>query len=151
MNLIGSSIWATKMGAISDSSKPSNHCDTVTVVDAVVGGGEVGDIVRVEAHDTEIDTAVPRTSSHSFGVAEAIALGRQLGELPRRLVVYGIEGRRFGVGAKMSPEVRAAVEALVGHLRGSGWASSPAGSSSGDRGTMERYLHIPRLRCRRDT
>jgi len=90
--------------------------DIVTIVDSVVGAGEVGDIVRVEPDETGLETAAPRPSTHSFGVAEAIALGRQLDELPRHLVVYGIEGRRFGLGVEMSPEVRAAVEALATRL-----------------------------------
>lgn len=63
-------------------------------------------------------------SGHSLGIAAAITLGRALGRLPARLVVVAVEGRSFGVGIPMSPEVRAAVPGAVvqvlGTLRGLG-------------------------------
>ncbi len=57
-----------------------------------------------------------RTSTHGFGVAQAIELARALNQLPRRLRVYGIEGYRFEVGAPPLPEVMAAVECLAQQL-----------------------------------
>ena len=48
-------------------------------------------------------------SSHAFGLGEAIALGRALGNAPRRIVVYAIEGENFETGAPMSERVAAAV------------------------------------------
>jgi hydrogenase maturation protease len=56
------------------------------------------------------------TSSHAFNVAEAIELARVLNRLPPRLVVYGVEGRRFDVGAGMSPEVARATDEVVERL-----------------------------------
>jgi hydrogenase maturation protease len=52
-------------------------------------------------------------STHGLGVAEAVALGDALGRLPRRLIIIGIEGRRFEVGADLSPEVARAVDEAV--------------------------------------
>jgi DNA-binding transcriptional LysR family regulator len=46
-----------------------------------------------------------RCSTHAFGVAEAIELGRGLGNLPQYLVVYGIEGKNFAAGVGLSAEV----------------------------------------------
>ena len=48
--------------------------------------------------------------AHDFGLAELIGLARVLGRMPTRLRVYGIEGRRFGIGSELSPEVAQAVE-----------------------------------------
>lgn len=49
-------------------------------------------------------------SSHGFGLLEALRLGSALGRLPERVIVFGIEGRRFGVGEEMSAEAIAAAE-----------------------------------------
>jgi len=48
-------------------------------------------------------------SSHSTGVATAIALGAALDRLPGRLVIVAVTGTRFDLGAAMSEPVRAAV------------------------------------------
>ena len=50
-------------------------------------------------------------------MAEAIALGRALGRLPRQLLLFGIEGGRFDAGASLSPEVERATETLAHELR----------------------------------
>jgi hydrogenase maturation protease len=56
-------------------------------------------------------------SSHGLGVLEAIELGRVLGMLPDRLVVYGIVGRDFQHGQGLSPEVEHAAQIVIGRLR----------------------------------
>jgi len=55
-------------------------------------------------------------SSHGLGVLEAIELGRVLGMLPDRLVVYGIVGRDFQHGQGLSPEVEHAAHIVIGRL-----------------------------------
>lgn len=55
----------------------------------------------------------PATSSHAFGVLEAIELGRRLGLLPASLVVYGIEGASFELGAPISAPVASVVPFVV--------------------------------------
>jgi hydrogenase maturation protease len=49
-------------------------------------------------------------STHAFGLAEAVELGRALGRLPERLVVYGIEGESFGAGEEVTGAVAEGVE-----------------------------------------
>jgi hydrogenase maturation protease len=46
-----------------------------------------------------------RASTHHFGLSEVIGLARALDRMPVRLRVYGIEGRSFGIGSALSPEV----------------------------------------------
>ena len=41
-----------------------------------------------------------RSSTHAFGVGDAVELARALGRLPRRVVVYGVEGADFAAGAR---------------------------------------------------
>jgi len=52
-------------------------------------------------------------SSHAFGLAEAIALGRELQTLPKTVVIYAIEGACFDIGAPMTPEVASAVNEVA--------------------------------------
>ena len=61
-----------------------------------------------------------RSSTHAFGVADAIELARALGSLPARLRVCAIEGADFSLGVPMTAAVEAAVEALAAELRAAG-------------------------------
>jgi hydrogenase maturation protease len=79
--------------------------DCVFVIDAAVSGASAGTIHRVDCAAGEALPAGRAASSHGLGVAEAIALARMLGCLPRQCVVYAIEGARFDVGADVSPAV----------------------------------------------
>ncbi len=87
--------------------------DEVIVIDAVVTGAEAGTI-----HVWDANSPLPHGkvsgSSHGFGVAEAVELSRALGTLPRRLRIYGIEGKRFEIGGELSPGVERAIEELAG-------------------------------------
>jgi hydrogenase maturation protease len=48
-------------------------------------------------------------SGHAWGLAQTLALGRVLKQLPPYLTIYGIEGRNFGLGQQLSPEVNRAI------------------------------------------
>ena len=50
------------------------------------------------------------SSTHAFGVGEAVELARVLGKLPDRVVVYGVEGGEFAAGEGLTAPVEAAVE-----------------------------------------
>jgi hydrogenase maturation protease len=83
------------------------------VIDAVRSGNVPGNVLREELGraDRLVPTGVP--STHGFSLADAFELGATLGQLPHRLVLYGIEGGRFGTGEPMTPEVEAAIDAVV--------------------------------------
>ncbi len=57
-----------------------------------------------------------RSSTHAFGVGDAVELARALGRLPARVVVYGVEGADFTAGAPLSAAVESAVEHVVDEL-----------------------------------
>lgn len=82
--------------------------DTVYLIDAMQSGVPAGEVVRFEAQAGPLPASLHTASSHAFGVAQAIELGRRLGRLPRRLVVYGIEARQFTTGQPLTPEVEQA-------------------------------------------
>ncbi|HEY7514653.1 MAG TPA: hydrogenase maturation protease [Vicinamibacteria bacterium] len=89
----------------------------VVIVDAA-SGAEPGSVRRFEAHEGPLPAAGLRTSTHSFGLGEAVETARTLGELPPVVVVYAIFGRSFEVGSRgLSPEVRRAAEAVAETLQ----------------------------------
>ncbi len=90
--------------------------DRVIIVDAVRSGAAPGTIFRFEAHREPIPTSFFHYSTHAFGVAEAIETARSLGQLPKSLIIYGIEGGDFSVGEGLSPEVEHAVSKTVDML-----------------------------------
>ena len=76
-------------------------------------GAVVCHVRRSDAGDGPLPVDAFAGSTHDFGLAEAVELGRALGVLPERLVIIGIEGRAFAMGAAMSAEVSAAAAEVV--------------------------------------
>jgi len=86
---------------------------TLLLLDAVQSGAEPGTIHRLDAQSQPLTANMFRGSSHAFGIAEAVELGRALGQLPEKLIVFGIEGKEFQAGAGLSPEIESAVPVVV--------------------------------------
>lgn len=91
--------------------------ETAYLVDAANTGKRPGTISRFDVAATELPRVAFGCSTHGLGLAEAIELARALGKLPRRCVVYAIEGRTYEVGAALSPEVAAAAEEVAKLIR----------------------------------
>jgi len=85
------------------------NADTVILIDAVHSGAQPGTIHRFDVHTQTIPTKFFHYSTHAIGVAEAIELARALKQLPKNLIVYGIEGKCFEAGIGISLEVEKAV------------------------------------------
>lgn len=64
---------------------------TVLLIDAVHSGSPAGTLHRLDASRHPIPATFLCTSSHQFGLAEAIETARALGELPAKVVVIGVE------------------------------------------------------------
>lgn len=80
--------------------------EVAILVDSTVSGREPGEISRYDGLvDTIPEKVFSACSTHCFGVTTSIALGRALGRLPARLIVYGVEGRDFSLGPGVSPAV----------------------------------------------
>jgi hydrogenase maturation protease len=84
--------------------------ETVYLFDAVRSGAEVGTINRIDAQVQSVPAQYFNYSTHAFGVAEAVELARTLNQLPAKLIIYGVEGKNFAVGIRISPEVEKAAE-----------------------------------------
>ena len=88
--------------------------DLAVVVDAARSGAAPGTVLRAEVGRDPLPAPVPGGSTHALGVGEAIALGRALGRMPGRVVVYGIEGERFNDGIGLTDAVeRGAIAAAA--------------------------------------
>lgn len=84
--------------------------DAVILIDAVTSGAPAGTIHRLDARSSPLSPDLFALSTHAFSVAEAIELARALGNLPQRLVIYGVESQQFVAGMGLSPEVESAVQ-----------------------------------------
>ncbi|MGZ6682282.1 MAG: hydrogenase maturation protease [Solirubrobacteraceae bacterium] len=91
----------------------------VVVVDAAQSGAAPGTVRRFDARSQPLPVRSLRSSTHAFGVSDAVELGRSLDRLPGRLEVYAIEGASFVAGDRLSPSVERAVAALAGELSAS--------------------------------
>jgi hydrogenase maturation protease len=89
---------------------------SVILVDAVSTGAPPGTIHQFDVRVRPLPADLVASSTHAFGVAEAVELGRALGMLPRRLLLYGIEGVRFEIGAEMTPCVAHATGRLAAQI-----------------------------------
>jgi hydrogenase maturation protease len=92
--------------------------EAVILIDAVHSGAPPGFIHQFDAHAKPIPRNFFQHSSHAFSVAEAVELARELGQLPRRLIVFGIEGENYGAGEELSPVVQTAAEEVVRRILG---------------------------------
>ena len=90
--------------------------DLALLVDAVSSGAQPGTVHRLDATIEPVPATVFRGSTHAFGVADVVELGRALDRLPKRLLVYGIEGASFSAGDALTAAVAAAVEPLAAEL-----------------------------------
>ena len=92
------------------------EADDILVVDAVRGQGEPGKIHRLDALKDPPPSRFLRCTGHTFGIAEAVAMAGVLGRLPRRLLIYGVEGEDFAWGQELSPAVAGGAAKLVKEL-----------------------------------
>jgi hydrogenase maturation protease len=98
--------------ALMDAWKTSG-ATMVFLIDAVSSGGEAGAIYRLDATIEPIPASFFHYSTHAFSLAEAVELARVLGELPPRIVIYGIEGKQYTAGWTRSPEVEQAIPVVA--------------------------------------
>ena len=92
------------------------EASVVIVADAVRSGSEPGRVHRIDACARSFPPALRGTSTHAFGIGDAIELARSLGRLPPRLILYGIEAASFALGTSPSPAVASAAASVAGRI-----------------------------------
>ena len=91
-----------------------NDSSRVIIIDCATSGTKPGTIYRFDALNEKIPGELfDGYSTHSISVVDAIELAGTLGRLPKRLLVYGIEGKDYSPGTQLSPEVKMAADQLV--------------------------------------
>ena len=85
----------------------------IILVDATAPSGKPGQVRVWDAHADRLPEDVFPSSTHAFGVREAVELARAMNRLPQTLVIYGIEGKQFFLGAPPSQEVERAVVSVA--------------------------------------
>jgi hydrogenase maturation protease len=83
--------------------------DALVCVDAAAPMNWPGCVHRIDLSEEALPRELSFASSHAMGLAEAIELARTLGQAPRDIVVFAIEGVQFVAGGGLTPEVAAAV------------------------------------------
>lgn len=97
-------------GDAADLLNAWQEAEAVIVVDAIHGPAAPGTIYRFDAQAQPLPAHLfPACSTHAWGIAEAVALGRILQSLPPTLIIYGIVGQNFGLGTGLSPAVAPAI------------------------------------------
>jgi len=120
----------TASGEGSDLMERWRGVDTAIVVDAVASDEEpTGTIHRWDAHEKPLPARIFPQSTHLFSLPQAVELARVLGELPRRLIVYGIVGADFRMGEGLSASVRVAIDEVVRRIESDTQAFVSAGNS----------------------
>jgi hydrogenase maturation protease len=99
--------------ALVDAWSGAEH---VVVVDAAESGAAPGSVRRFDARSHPLPVHSVRSSTHAFGVSDAVELARALNRLPARLDVYAIEGASFVAGERLSAAVQRAVDELAASL-----------------------------------
>ncbi len=92
--------------------------DHVYLIDAVSSGQIPGKFYRFNA----LTGPLPRNfftnySTHSIDIPDTIALAKNIHILPEKLIIYGVEGKDFTIGTKLSNEVRRAAFIVVERIR----------------------------------
>lgn len=90
--------------------------DLALVADAVTSGAPAGEVHRLDATERALPARTFGCSTHAIGLGEAVELARALDRMPRRLVVYGIEGAAWEAGAEPDPAVARAVEHVAAEV-----------------------------------
>ncbi len=89
---------------------------SVFLVDAVSSGSVCGTIYRIDANKSTIPSGFFHYSTHAFSIAESIELAKVLGKLPERCILFGIEGKDFGMGRNVSAAVQKSVEEIISSI-----------------------------------
>ncbi len=103
----------------------------VVLVDASEPAGAPGRIRRLDATAVALPRDVGLSSTHAFGLVEAVELARTLGCLPEWRVVYAIEAGGLTAGAGLAPAVAASVEPAASRIAAELAAAQAAGEEAG--------------------
>jgi len=92
--------------------------DAVFVIDSVVSGAVPGTIHRFDGLVDNIrEDIFPGYSTHAFSIPKTINLARAIDQLPKTLIIYGIEADSVSSGSGLSPLVSFGVDEVVRRIK----------------------------------
>ena len=80
-------------------------------------GLDPGEAMGFRPSEVELRIRGDHLSLHGFGLADAFGLAAQLGRLPRRVLVVGVQPERVAINEDLSDTVAAAVPAVIDIIR----------------------------------
>jgi hydrogenase maturation protease len=102
--------------------------DYLIIIDAIKGDSPPGTVLKVEGKDVPAKFRT-RISPHQLGISDLIAVAQLTGELPKELVLFGIEPERIELGIGLSEPAKAnfnrLINAIVDEIKRKGCAVEP--------------------------
>jgi hydrogenase maturation protease len=92
------------------------EADAVVLIDAAALISQPGVIHRIDLTMEALPRELSLSSTHAFGLADALALARTLDRLPQHVIIYAIEGGCFEPGVIMTPAVAEAADQVVANI-----------------------------------
>jgi hydrogenase maturation protease len=89
------------------------EASAVILIDAARSGKPAGTIHRLDASAGPISVDLFPHSTHVLNAVDAIELGRTLGFLPPRVILYGVEVGNTIAGNDLSPAVAEALDLVI--------------------------------------
>lgn len=87
------------------------------IVDAADFGAAPGSVLRIDVAAGPLPALAGSWSTHGIGLAEALELGRVLGRLPPRCVLFAIQGEGYEPGDPPSAAARLAMDDVQRRIR----------------------------------
>ncbi len=97
------------LGEASELIDAWKNAGKVVLIDACQGLGKPGDVRRVDLLSEDINGNGREISSHGLGLQEAVNMALALGDVPRELILVGIEAATFEHGDGLSNKVKSAL------------------------------------------
>ncbi len=91
--------------------------ERVWLLDAVSSGQPVGTLHRLSVPSTPLPSSLFQGSTHHWGVAEAVEMGKVMQTLPAEVELFGIEAAEFSYGVEVSEKVQEARDLLLQELQ----------------------------------
>lgn len=86
--------------------------DYLIIIDAIKSGHAPGTILRVEGKDVPARFRT-RISPHQIGLSDLLATAEISGNMPKNLVLFGIEPKSMELDLELSKEVQAGLDQLL--------------------------------------
>ena len=87
--------------------------DYLIIIDAMKCDQEPGTVVRIEGNDVPAAFRT-RISPHQLGLSDLLAAAMLTDELPKNLVLFGVEPESIDIGLDLTEAVEASVDKLIG-------------------------------------